>query len=693
MPVKTIDDREICESMSSAEVQPLPSGVEPGARVSVRGGRWRVDAAVAHTDCRTLYLSDTASSRGSVLLWPFDRPVPVQEGQRRGLKVVRLRRWRRVVATIASGELTPDTPRVISRADILPYQLAPAIAVARGAFRVLLADDVGLGKTIQAGWIAADCLARRPDARMLAAVPAGVRRQWESELRRLFGMEPIIADAAWLRRSLAALPADMSPWTPPGLYLASIDFLKRPDLASSLDTVTWDVLIVDEAHTAAAPTDRHAIVERIAARARVVAALTATPYSGDLSGFRSIVTLGGGGPEPPILFRRSRRDIGDRRRRRHRFATIALTDREQRLQRSLERYTREVWRESGGDGDSARLAMTILRKRALSSAAAALESLVRRLHLLQGRTPQARQLSLLDDDDGLERDDAVPDATLGAPGLRDADREHMTLRRLIECATRAASTESKIDWLRRFLRRVNGEPVIIFTEYRDTLVRLSSLVEGALQLHGGLPASERVTLQQRFNAHGGVLLATDAASCGLNLHERCRVVVNFELPWNPARLEQRIGRVDRIGQRRTVHAVTLVARDTAEALVIAPLVRRLFRVAATLGERDRLTSFLTDARTAGIVMGSAPEPSADEAPAPSLPEAPELEPVSIDVAARLTAAASAAYVRSDGDPIVASAMRASPLVGEGIAVVIETTAATDAGDLSGRRVVVLHRRG
>ncbi|HEY3883720.1 MAG TPA: helicase-related protein [Vicinamibacterales bacterium] len=370
-----------------------------------------------------------------------------------------------------------------------------------------------------------------------------------------------------------------------------------------------------------------------------------------------------------------------------------MTDREQRLQRSLERYTREVWRESAGDGDSARLAMTVLRKRALSSAAAALDSLVRRLHLLQDRTPQPRQLSLLDDDDGLERDDAVPDATLGAPGLRDADREHMTLRRLIECAARAANGESKIDWLRRFLRRINGEPVLIFTEYRDTLARLSSLVEGALQLHGALPASERVTLQQRFNAQGGILLATDAASCGLNLHERCRLVVNFELPWNPARLEQRIGRVDRISQRRTVHAVTLVARDTAEALVVAPLVRRLFRVAATLGERDRMTSFLTDARTAGIVMGGAPEPSAEEAAAPSLPEAPELEPVSIDVGARLTAAASAAYARNDGDPIVASAIRASPLIDQGIAVVIETTAATNAGDLVGRRVVVLQRRG
>ena len=76
------------------------------------------------------------------------------------------------------------------------------------------------------------------------------------------------------------------------------------------------------------------------------------------------------------------------------------------------------------------------------------------------------------------------------------------------------------------------------------------------------------------------------------------MVVNYELPWNPARLEQRIGRVDRIGQQRTVHAITLVARDTAEDLVIANLARRLARVVATLGEQDRLGAFLTDARMA-----------------------------------------------------------------------------------------------
>src|SRR5204862_7952370 len=141
-------------------------------------------------------------------------------------------------------------------------------------------------------------------------------------------------------------------------------------------------------------------------------------------------------------------------------------------------------------------------------------------------------------------------------------------------------------------------------------------------LHGGLTNAERAHVQRRFNEEGGILLATDAAAEGLNVQRRCRLIVNYELPWNPARLEQRIGRVDRIGQRRRVHAVTLVARDTAEDLVIAKLARRLVRVAATLGERDRLAGFLTDARTAGIVVGGKPEEPAEATALPRLEGAP-----------------------------------------------------------------------
>ena len=307
------------------------------------------------------------------------------------------------------------------------------------------------------------------------------------------------------------------------------------------------------------------------------------------------------GEAPPLMFRRSRADAGDERPRRHRFARVTISRVETRLQRRLEQDTRDVWRRDARRPARARLAMTILRKRALSSPAALARSLRRRLALLEGAAEMPRQLSLFDED----VEDEVPDSALAAPGLADGAREREWLAMLIDVADEAAACDSKLRYLQRLLRRAACESVVIFTEYRDSLLRLAEALPSARHLHGGLDAAERDAVQRRFNAEGGWLLATDAAAEGLNLHERCHVIVNYELPWNPARLEQRIGRVDRIGQRRAVHAITLVARDTAEDLVIANLARRLARVVATLGERDRLGAFLSDLQVARRVI--APE--------------------------------------------------------------------------------------
>ncbi|HET7699167.1 MAG TPA: helicase-related protein [Vicinamibacterales bacterium] len=591
-----------------------------------RGHRCRLETTVRHTDCDELHLTREADGTRRILLWPFDRPA-VCADQRRP-RAVRLRVWAASVLRDAARTIDPLTPRSRrSSADLIAFQLAPAVAAAGGVCRLLLADEVGLGKTIQAGWIVSDVLARDPDARILLAVPAGVRHQWASELAGRFNLQLSVVDARWLRNTVADIPGDSSPWTAPGIYVGSIDFLKRPDVAEGIASHVWDLLVVDEAHTAAAPTDRHTALQRFAARSRRVVAITATPYSGTPGSFASLASIGATpAAAPPLMFRRSRADVGDARRRRHRFARVRTSGVEGRFQRLLERYSRDVWNEPLADRDAARLAVTILRKRALSSPAAAAQSLRRRLALLQGRGRIPRQLALFEDDDPL--DDEVAPGSLAAPGLADAAREHRCLAALIAAADAAAGTDSKLRYLRRLVGRVPRESLVVFTEYRDTLLQIAAALPPSLQLHGGLASPDRAAVQRRFNAEGGLLLATDAAAEGLNLHEHCRMVVNYELPWNPARLEQRIGRVDRIGQRRTVHALTLTARDTAEDLVIGNLARRLSRIVAALGADDRLGAFLDDARTAGIVIGG----DAVEA----LPDGRENDTVAI--------------LRHDGDP-------------------------------------------
>jgi hypothetical protein len=191
------------------------------------------------------------------------------------------------------------------------------------------------------------------------------------------------------------------------------------------------------------------------------------------------------------------------------------------------------------------------------------------------------------------------------PGLADARRERQWLRAIAEAARTAARSESKIRRLLRLLDRIR-EPVIVFTEYRDTLARLHRRIavggHAVTLLHGGLSPAERSQVPQLLQEERMVLLATDAASEGLNLHHHCRIVVHYELPWHPMRLEQRTGRVDRIGQSKRVHEIALVAATTAERLVIAPLTLRASR--RTLpGLAPHAATALTESRVAEAVMG------------------------------------------------------------------------------------------
>jgi hypothetical protein len=243
--------------------------------------------------------------------------------------------------------------------------------------------------------------------------------------------------------------------------------------------------------------------------------------------------------------------------------------------------------------------MSILLKRASSSAWSLERSLRRRLALLDSRMLTALDDTQLQhphtqpalpfgdsaDDDDLA--DGEPSHVLGAPGLRSARIERAWLTLLIEASRNASRAESKPRALARILRRCR-EPALIYTEYRDTLTHLARTLpdrSSHAMLHGGLGANDRRAALARFTSgEARMLLTTDAAGEGLNLHHRCRLVINVELPWNPNRLEQRIGRVDRLGQTRTVHAIHFVAADTAEEPMLARLTGRVARIAAALGD-------------------------------------------------------------------------------------------------------------
>jgi superfamily II DNA or RNA helicase len=347
------------------------------------------------------------------------------------------------------------------------------------------------------------------------------------------------------------------------------------------------VVIVDEAHHATLGSDRHEVVAALCASAPYVVLLTATPHNGDPRAFSSLCALGQHN-DPLLVFHRNRAQIGYARQRRVHQLHVRPGYEERRMHAALDAFVRAVHREPGGRESSTWLALSTLRKRALSSAFALLRSVEHRLNALSTSTEAVlHQLALPLFEAAGEFDDAddVPAWTI--PALRDSRREREVLSRVAHAAQLAVGHESKLSALARLLRRL-GEPAIVFTEYRDTLAHVRDWVAPtALALHGGLTRDARREAIAAFK-RGGVLLATDAAGEGLNLHHTCRIVVNLELPWNPMRLEQRIGRVDRIGQHRRVHVFHLIARGTSEMRVLHRLGTRLARAQADVGIQNPL---------------------------------------------------------------------------------------------------------
>jgi len=596
-----------------------------GDVVRVRQCTWRVRDVRTYEGCALLTLAGVGASTGleRQILSPFDTVEPLPHA--RHIPIVTPQRWRHACRALLGADVPVGGLRSAARAgiDLLPHQLEPALAIASGlGVRMLIADDVGLGKTIQAALVLAELRARLSVERALILTPAGLREQWVDELATRFGIAATLVDSRELRRRRADLAIGVNPWSTMATAIASIDFVKRPDVLPSVSTCRWDIVIVDEAHNVSGDTDRHAACATLCSRAPYVVLLTATPHSGDRNSFLSLCRLGAHG-DSLLLFRRTRKDVGIGHGRRVRLLRVRPSAAERRMHALVARLTALAIRDLGTtnneeDDDATWLALAVINKRALSSAGSLQATVERRLATTESRAvqePWQPGLPLFDRDGDADDADAPPDVGFT---FRNA-REGGALLEEIAAAARTATRtgETKIAAVVRLLRRVH-EPAIVFTEFRDTLERIAQhLNEPAAVLHGGLSRDERhAALEEFTSGRRRLLLATDAAGEGLNLHDTCRLVVNLELPWNPMRLEQRIGRVDRIGQRRVVHAIHLVARDTTEVDVLARLRVRVARAKDDIGAADPLPA-IDERAFARMVIGGQDRPIAPQDP-PSL---------------------------------------------------------------------------
>lgn len=542
-----------------------------GSLVEARGDLWLLTRSQRFDHCTIASLHGRGAANASdrlCVIEPFDRLRPAK-----GQKLARRRR-RAVLrhALVAARTSRPCGGLWIASSaaiDLLAFQLEPALAAINGTSRMLLADAVGLGKTIQASLLLAELTHRGWIERALIVCPAGLRSAWQGELWERFQLRAIILDQQAIADRVARLPAGMNPWSASGITIASIDFIKREEVLAALAAVPIDLLIADEAHHLAAGSDRGAAMATLAARAPWCVLISATPHSGDHAAFEFLTSIGERGGDRVAIFRRNRRDVGLAQRRRVQFLRVRGTAAEHQLFDAIASYSRAIWQGRGRSEHAARLVSMTIARRAASSSGALERTLSRRLALLES-SPAGPAPPRLPWDEEDDNDDVDADAVLSVRGLDDAAAECAVLRRLIEWSRRS-ELDSKVVRLLRMLDRIE-EPAIVFTEFRDTLdvicARLSARRRAA-SIHGGLPTERRREIVDAFNnGECDVLIATDAAGEGLNLHHRCRLVIDFDLPWNPLRLEQRIGRVDRLAQRRVVHAIRLFYAGSVEERVL-----------------------------------------------------------------------------------------------------------------------------
>ncbi len=570
-------------------MQESPLDLETGRHVRVRGRRWVVLDTQRFDRVRLIRLrGDSDGNRGELcsVLTPFDivEAAPLTTRLRQQSR-------RRVLATVAAA-IADAAPwehcwtAATAGIELRAWQLEPALAAVAGATRLLLADHVGLGKTIQASLIVSELRARGLADRVLVLTPASLREQWAEEMRTRFGLSPTIFDHAALNHFIAALPLGVNPWQTAPLIIASIDLVKRGEVRSAIDGVGFDVLIVDEAHHVAPGTDRGHLVADIASRTPWVVLATATPHGGDDDAFQFLRRIGAGRSDGLVTFRRNAMRLAGRAPRRSRLLAVAPTEAERALLDAVTQYARHIGRARAALPGVV-LVASVIARRAASSAEAARRTLSRRLALLAREAIPVEQQPGLPWDEHDPTDAGVPDNLLATAGPGNVADEIETLKRLILLAEAATARWSKARVLCRLLARTR-EQVLVFSEFRDVALLAADALRHTTSiatLHGGLSARERCDLVRAFNdGRIRTLVATDAAGEGLNLQSRCRLVVNLELPWTPRRLEQRIGRVDRLGQTRRVHALHLIHRGSFEGTVIARLERRRFHAQARTPE-------------------------------------------------------------------------------------------------------------
>ena len=476
--------------------------------------------------------------------------------------------------------LSPDAAQDIV---LYPHQLnAVSAVVRRFRGRALLCDEVGMGKTIEAGMVLLEYLLRGMVRKVLILTPPSLTQQWKEEMQRKFSLDFVLSDSDVFRAAGEEGGRRFD------RVIASMHTAKRQPHAGRIRDIYYDMVIVDEAHHLR---NRGSVSFKFvdALQKRYILLLTATPVQNDLSELFNLITLlkpghlstsyaftrdfvkRGDRMTPRNLPRlrnllsdvmiRNQRATVDLRlpRRIARTILVDLTPEERDLYRAITDYVRSGYNRQDGKKRNSPLVLWTLQQEVGSSTAATLSTLSRI-----------------------------------ARGSNGDDRDIEQLATLARAVKRQAKVAAALDVVSSY-----GDKLIVFTRFRET----QELLHRALQVagvetalfHGQLGRAEKEDEIKRFADTAQVLVSTESGGEGRNL-QFCHAILNYDLPWNPMRIEQRIGRVHRVGQTRDVHIFNLSARDTVDAYILDILDAKINMFELVVGEVDMILGNLDDER-------------------------------------------------------------------------------------------------
>jgi len=520
-----------------------------------------------------------------------------------------------------------------SKIDPLPFQIEAVYGyiLKLPRIRFLIADDPGAGKTIMAGLILKELKLRGVVKRILIIVPGHLKDQWRRELKEKFQEHVTVIDRGLLDAHYAE-----NIWQRENQAITSIDFAKRKDILPYLKSIDWDLVIVDEAHKMAAyrygdklsKTERYHLGSAISKNSDHLLFLTATPHKGDPENFRLFLDLLVPGffakqelieeslenKDNPLFIRRLKEDLKDFdgkpifTNRYPKTIKFRLSENEKKLYNEVSRYVISQYNRAlqKDRRRNVAFALLILQRRMASSTYALLRSLERRKGRLEDLledpelpeeviTLDLEEIEDYEEEGRWEQENKWETLSI-AENREELKKEIASLEEMQNvaknilkegCEVKLSELKKAMEEGMKKLREMGGnEKILIFTESRDTMEYLVKKIRSwgysVNFIHGGLKLDERIEAEKIFKHKTQIMVATEAAGEGINL-QFCHLMINYDIPWNPNRLEQRMGRIHRYGQQKDVYIFNLVAEDTREGQVLGKLFDKLEEIRKALG--------------------------------------------------------------------------------------------------------------